>query len=223
LTGEQWIELGPGARLDVKHAASGREYSLFGPALALPCREGRERIVLARGEIKTSVGVGARPGALVLIATPFGVIRYGEASLGVKVESRKANVSVETGAAWLAPAEGVRLTGNERLIGPKAEARLQSSKADPKPAELVEACEKAAQTAKQQAKDLMARNQAPELGERAKQHMQQRSRAREACMVAEAAARLAQQPTQAATLFERVREANRSWSELPDPPTLQQR
>jgi len=159
----------------------------------------------------------------VLIATPFGVVRYGEATLSVRVEADKAKISVQTGAAWLATAHGARLTGEERLIGPKAEARLQFTKKEPNPSALVEACEKEAQTALEQAKDLIARSGAPKLGERAKQHMQQRSQAREACLVAEAASRLAQEPAQATALLGRVSQANRSWSELPGASSLQQK
>lgn len=215
LNGEEWIELQAKSRLDVKHTSSGREYSIYGPALALPCRGGSERVVLTRGKIATSVGVGARPGALVVIATPFGIARYGEATLNVKVESRRARVQVETGAAWLAAAEGSKLVGKERLIGPKAEARLQASGDKFEPKKLVEACEREAQNAKQQAEDLIRHSRAPKLGERARAHMQQRSAAREACLAAEAATKLAREPAESAALEARVTRANLGWSQLP--------
>jgi hypothetical protein len=215
LDGIEWVQLGSKSRLDVKHTTSGREYSIRGPALALPCRGGREQVVLARGEVATSVGVGARPGALVLIATPFGVVRYGEASLNVNVETRVAKVGVDTGAAWLTAAQGSSLLGKERLVGPKAEARLQFSGPKLLAEKVVEACESMAQTAERQASDLIERSRAPNLGERAKAHSQQRSAAREACLAAEAASRLAPEPTQTRSLDARVREANRAWSQLP--------
>lgn len=215
ISGERWIELESKSKLDVKHSAGGREYSILGPALVLPCRDGREQIVLARGELITSVGAGARPGAMVLIATPFGVVRYGEATLTVKAETRHARVRVESGAAWLSAASGSTRSGQERLIGPEAKSRLQLSGTKLDPGKLVGVCEEEASTAKNQAEELIAKSKAPGLGERAKAHVQQRSTAREACLVAEAAARLAQEPAQMEALQKRVRKANRAWSQLP--------
>ena len=63
LDGSAWVTLGKGASLTLKHAASGREISLAGPALFRACRRGREQVLLAAGKVVVGNGMGARPGA----------------------------------------------------------------------------------------------------------------------------------------------------------------
>src|SRR5690606_25844912 len=68
LDGSTWLSLAAGTRVGVRHALSAREYAVSGPARVLPCRAGREEVVLAQGQLRASPGAGARPGAMVLVA-----------------------------------------------------------------------------------------------------------------------------------------------------------
>src|SRR3954468_12852337 len=45
--GSEWVTLGKGASLTLKHSSSGREFALGGPALFRACRRGREQVLLA--------------------------------------------------------------------------------------------------------------------------------------------------------------------------------
>jgi hypothetical protein len=89
LDGRAWIDLPRDAALTVKHTSTGRELTLTGPAHFLPCDHGEERYVVTLGRVATTTWAGARPGVEVLLATPFALVRYGDARLEVTVEGTK--------------------------------------------------------------------------------------------------------------------------------------
>ena len=64
----------------------------------------RQLIALALGELTSSVGAGARPGAEVHVFTPFGTLRYGDATLRLQVDRARFSVDVDAGDVWLDPA-----------------------------------------------------------------------------------------------------------------------
>jgi len=84
LDGAHWVELAAGATVALRHTVTSREFKLIGPGHALPCRAGSEQVLLADGQLSTSANLGVRPGAEVLIATPEGVVHYGDAALDVE-------------------------------------------------------------------------------------------------------------------------------------------
>ncbi len=211
LDGRTWLELDEGATVAIRHAVTGRDLSLSGPASVLPCVAGEEEVLLARGTLRASHGLGARPGAEVLLATPLGNVRYADAALDLRLSDKKLEVEVRTGSARLDPAGASRLTG-KRELGPRSKASV-SGRADP--ALLVKECEAKAKLAGERARAVLTRNaEGPSLGERAAAHVEARRQARGACMTAAAATALAEEADRA-PLRARVAAAERLWKAIP--------
>ena len=97
LDGSEWVSLAKGASLTLKHTDSGRELALAGPALFRACRRGREQVLLAKGKVTVGSGMGSRPGAEVLIATPLGGVRYGDADFTLTLTDKQLSVEVRAG------------------------------------------------------------------------------------------------------------------------------
>lgn len=210
LTGSQLLELGVGAKVHVKHVESGREWTVEGPARLVPCAGGEEEIFLGQGTLRTELGAGVRPGAQVLIGTPFGSVGYADARAELVVTERELRLVANAGEAWLTPADPavppMRVSGNKPLRRSERE-RLAAAPA-------LASCARAATESENQAKALLLpSNQA--LGERASAHVRERQRARSLC--ASAAAAVLQQ-TRGEELAARLREleAHRaSWRRVP--------
>jgi hypothetical protein len=189
LDGEHWVELEAGASISLRHTVTTREFKLIGPASVLPCRAGAEQLLLARGQLATSANLGVRPGAEVLIATPHGTVRYGDAALDVECGEQGLRVRVKQGEAWVEP----EARGKPRFKNPVrngSEARLLPHRVPAN--ELVAKCQEAAQAASESAArvlgpDAGADAGAGSLGERAAAHVRDRGKARMACAVAAAA------------------------------------
>lgn len=169
---------------------------------------------MVSGALRAAPGGGARPGAFVTIATPLGSIRYGNADVSVHAKSRRIDVEANGGSVWVDPAAPARLVGKPKLTGPKAKGGLVLDRV-PDPQHLVGACEKAANDSEDKAKSLFAGSAAGGLGSGAAAHMVLRSAARQACLVAEAALGLANQPELTAALTERLERANQRWQRVP--------
>jgi hypothetical protein len=103
LGGTGMLTLAPDASVAVKHTETARELVFSGPGRVLPCERGEERFLLAEGRAQTATWAGARPGAEVLVATPLGAIRYGDAKLDLHVDVRGLTVVSEIGDAWVVP------------------------------------------------------------------------------------------------------------------------
>jgi hypothetical protein len=189
LKGAKWVELPAGARISVRHAASARELSFEGPARAVICRNGEEQVLLAEGRVSASAGPGARPGAEVLIATPWGLVRYGDATIEVRTSGRRTEVTVRGGEAWLEPAKGATLRGGGKLV-PGKKATLTGPPAVT-PQSSVAACAQAAAAARDSAAALLepasGAADAGSLGARAAAQVRNRRAARYACAIAAAA------------------------------------
>src|SRR5450432_946200 len=104
LDGEHWVELDAGASVSLRHTLTSRELKLIGPGRVLPCRHGKEEVLLAQGQLSTSSNLGVRPGAEVLIATPAGTIHYGDAALDAEFGPKGLRLRVKEGEAWMEPA-----------------------------------------------------------------------------------------------------------------------
>jgi hypothetical protein len=219
LDGEHWVELETSASLSLRHTATTRELKLIGPAKVLPCRAGAEHFLLAMGQLSTSANLGVRPGAEVLIATPQGTVRYGDAALDIELTKTGLRVRVKQGEAWVDPeAQGKPRFKNPVRSG--GEARLQSRAAAP--AALVATCQTAARAAAESAVRVLtpaAKIDAgtSSLGERAAEHMRARVKARVECAMAAAAigALPTAEATERETLSASVAQADELWRNVP--------
>jgi hypothetical protein len=213
-----FIDLGAAARIVVKHARSGRELTVEGPARAELCRDGEEQVLLTSGRFKGTTGIGARPGAEVWVATPAGLIRYGDAELSVQVDGKKAVVSVTSGDAWVEPARGSTLKGATHVVA-KSTASL-SRGAGATSAGLVSNCEEAAESAASAAQRVFAGpspdgGDAGSFGERAAAQVQARRAARAACASAGAALGQVTDQEEHKRLAARIDRADRLWRLVP--------
>jgi hypothetical protein len=181
--GADWLELGKGSRLHLKHGQSGREWTLSGPARVLPCVEGLEELIVAEGKLRTEAGAGVRPGAQVLIGTPFGSLRYADANADLDVTATTLRLVVSTGDTWLSatnPSSGAET----HTTGPHSTRR--SARERLSPAVAVAGCERAARQSEALAKSLLASAPAG-LGKLAAEHVRARELARASCATATAA------------------------------------
>ncbi len=173
--GSDWLELGKGTRLHLKHGDSGREWTLQGPARVLPCVDGQEELILAEGRLRAEPGTGVRPGAQVLIGTPFGSVRYGDASAQLEVTGDALQLSVSAGDTWLRSSAAD--DGPETHVTPRKAARRGRRERLGAEAALAE-CERAARASESLARSLLG-PAAPGLGQRAAEHVRARESARE--------------------------------------------
>ncbi len=132
----------------------------------------------------------------------------------LRATSRAHDVQVQSGSAWLEPGAGAKRDGKAELIGPKAKGSLLRLPGHTS-AGAVEACEQAANQALELAKRLLGEPPSTGMGDAAAEHMRLRSKARQACLVAEAGLGLAKEPGDAKELRERVARANERWQRVP--------
>ncbi|HKY36935.1 MAG TPA: hypothetical protein VJN18_13400 [Polyangiaceae bacterium] len=199
LDGEAWVSLGKDASVALKHTATGRELSIAGPALFRACRRGREQVLLARGKVEAGAGMGARPGAEVLIATPLAAIRYGEAELSLVLDDKKLSLTVRAGQVEVEPQPDKPGKPVKSPLHAKDKLTLPLGKPDPNT--LMALCKQAAEAAEASARRVGDRNAPEPLGERAQAHVRARKLARSACTVAAAATGLVADPGENAGLW----------------------
>jgi hypothetical protein len=211
LEGNDWLELAAGAKLGLRHVATSREWTLLGPGTFRPCLDGEEQIALASGQVKASVGGGARPGAEVFVFTPFGTVRYGDASLGITAEDARLVVRLEAGDAWLEP---LGKSGNARP-STKQIGRSEIVSLVPNRALLEQRCVEDAQAAAEAARGMIATpNDKADLSEKAVSHLKARRRARLSCGEALAyAGRL--EGDERGRLLDRLADSERIWRSFP--------
>jgi hypothetical protein len=97
LDGKSFFELPAGVELALRHSETTRELALKGPGRFRACPEGEELVAVTRGKVSTTSGPGARAGAEVRLATPFGVVHYGDAALELEVGEKQAELRVSQG------------------------------------------------------------------------------------------------------------------------------
>ena len=215
LDGGHWVELDAGASVSLRHTLTSRELKLIGPGLVLPCRQGKEEVLLARGQLSTSSNLGVRPGAEVLIATPVGTIHYGDAALDVQVGPKGLRVRVKEGEAWLEPQDPSLPPVKNPLRSPK-EGALPPGKTSA--SGLADACRSAAEAAAEAAGRVLGAGaaQAPgSLGARTAEHMRSRSAARAACATAAAAAGGVTDPAERQSLWAAIAHSDELWQSVP--------
>lgn len=207
IDGVHWLTLADGAEATVQHSTSGREITLRGPALALACRLGDEQVLLARGTIKTGTGIGARPGAEVVIATPHGTVRYGEAQVTLVALPDVTTLALLSGEVDVAAARGSRLDGAAHLAGKQRAAKLRGK---PVGRDLLDECDQAAARAEAAARAVLTPASELPLGERTAAHVRARLAARLACASAAASSAETDGPA-----WQRLAASERRWRELP--------
>jgi hypothetical protein len=182
--GSAWIDLPDKSEVWLKHPPSGRELNVFGPGRVLPCRGGREELVLASGKVTTSTGAGVRPGAEVLIAMPEAALRYGNAELVATSRAGKLALEVRAGETWVDAADpAVKL--KENPLRPKGKLSLRAKLGAEA---LVNRCHELAEAAAESARRVLSRDaDGGPLGQRAATQVRDRRAARAACSIAAAA------------------------------------
>lgn len=122
LDGTRFVTLAAGQRLSLRHERTQRELTLLGPGRFLPCVDGGEQVLVVEGGVKSTAGVGAHAGGEVVLATPFGLLRYADAGVDVKVAPSRLSLEVQAGEATFdaPPNRGASEPKPKRLRGPKA-------------------------------------------------------------------------------------------------------
>lgn len=215
LDGAHWVELETGASASIRHTITSREVKLAGPGRVLPCRDGSEQFLLARGSITAFSTLGVRPGAEVLIATPAGIVHYGDADLTLDYGTRGLALGVKGGDAWLEPGEPPQKPIKNPIRGGQ-EAHLPLPKRAPK--ELADACQSAAETAAKSAELLLggaAGSAGESLGTRAAAQMRDRAAARAACSIAAAASAAVADPAKRQSLWASIAHEDELWQSVP--------
>jgi hypothetical protein len=186
LEGRDWLDLPGKVELTLRHSATTRELALRGPGRFLPCFLGTETVLIARGGVKTTAGAGARAGAEVILATPFGTLHFADAALELEVGERGLSVESTTGSVALVPSAPASDAGpSEQLLRPNQTKRL-SGKAEP--GELVARCRETASTLGEEPPHLAGAPSArARLAEWSVARLRTRQRARFACAAARAA------------------------------------
>jgi hypothetical protein len=181
LAGAAPLELAPTATLHLTHSASARQWTLTGPARVIACDGGAEEIVLAHGRLRAEPGSGTRPGAEVWVATPYGSLRYADASAEITVNERELRVRVSTGQVWFSALTGAaaeRALSNTTATFSAKTHRLSGEGATAR-------CARDAERAELLAKALLGASSEP-LGARAAEHVRARQRAHASCASARA-------------------------------------
>jgi len=212
LDGSEWVRLGGGARLTLKHASSGREIALAGPAVFRACRRGREQVLLAEGKVTVGSGMGARPGAEVLIATPVATVRYGDAEFSLALDQKRLSVEVRTGQVEVDPATPASKAPKSPM---HAKDKLVIPLRKPDVVALMARCKEAAEAAESSARRVGDRSLPEPLGERAQAHVRARKTARTACTIAAAATGLVADPEAAAGLWAEAVRWEGLWESIP--------
>ena len=178
-----WFELEDGVVLAVKHGDTLRELELIGPGRFFACPAGDETVLVASGSLTTTAGAGARAGAVVTLATPFGVVEYPDAELRLEVAASKLSLAVKQGQATLVriAKPGAAAPTPETVRAPAGHTELRGGV---NTAELVERCAGLREAADSPA---AAPSDAAERARWAVARMRARRDARLACEVARAA------------------------------------
>jgi hypothetical protein len=151
--------------------------------------------------------MGARPGAEVLIATPLGALRYGDADFTLALDDKKLALTVRTGQVDFDPASGK--PPNQPL------QKLTLPFGKPDPIALIARCKDAAEAAEASARRVGDKSAPEPLGERAQAHVKARKAARAACTVAAASTGLVADPTDSAGLWAEAARWEGLWETIP--------
>lgn len=193
-SGNGWIELSDDLSLSLKHSETTREFAVHGPGRFLVCPSGEESVLVASGAFSSTAGPGSRAGAEVLVGTPLGTVRYGDANLRLDVHAKGIELNVKQGSASfdrtadLGPAQATR-----NVEGPNGRVSLAAT-ADA--ARLVRRCNELRLEVARGSKPSIpaAASASPLLGSWAVAQLKARQAARIACSTARAASGRLEEP-----------------------------
>jgi hypothetical protein len=188
LDGHAFFELPAGAELDVRHSQTTRELALRGPGRFRACPRGEELVIVTRGRVSTTSGPGARAGAEVQLATPFGVVHFGDAALHLDVTEQKVDLAVTQGFAVIDGRTKEDGPTQTPVSGPRGQTTFRG-RTDPKA--LVAGCVKSATGLPSPTPAASAPNA---LGQWAVERLKARQTARYACSRALSAVGLVEGP-----------------------------
>ncbi|HEX3345004.1 MAG TPA: hypothetical protein VHS09_10555 [Polyangiaceae bacterium] len=217
---EAWVALGKGARVVAKDPRTTRETTFRGPSRARVCVGFTEESWLASGAFESSVGSGEAPGNEEWVVTPWAVVRYTTAALGVEVKPHEADATLTSGVAfaWQPSSGDAGGTGDGGSASEEGWLRLPMGKTklgtghDEPVAATLDRCTALASRAKDLAGQVMTPGGAS--AATITQQVTTRRLARAACAVA--TLRVDALPrADAATLLGPLATANAAWSGIP--------
>lgn len=185
--GNGWLELTDDLSLSLKHSETTREFAVHGPGRFLVCPSGDESVLVASGVFSSSAGPGSRAGAEVLVGTPLGTVRYGDANLRLDVRAQGIELNVKQGSARFdRTAGGLTAAPTQTVESPNGRVSIAAT-ADA--ARLVQRCnELRSEVARGRKPSIPAAASAsPLLGSWAVTQLKARQAARIACSTARAA------------------------------------
>jgi hypothetical protein len=176
-------------------------------------------VLLAQGKMIIGSGMGARPGAEVLIATPVAAVRYADADFSLQLDEKRLTVEVRAGQVELDSAAATPgPTDAKRLKSPlHAKDKVTVALGKPDVALLLSRCQVAAEAAAATARKVGDKSAPEPLGERAQAHVRARKAARAACTIAAAATGLVADPTAAAGFWADAARWEGLWETIPRP------
>ncbi len=206
---DEWWTLCKDAEVSVQHTLSGREWLLTGPARVLPCRAGTEQMLLQHGRLRTTYGVGVRPGAEAWLFVPGSSIRYGDAELRLDVQATRWSATLLRGKATIEAWSGAEPRVAE-LSRPQAR-HVRNGPVELGP--LLQGCESSAVAAEQAARAVLS-SPAATLGPLAAAQMRARREARSRCGAAWAAV----EPSAPASTRSALERSDQRWQQIPKTP-----
>jgi hypothetical protein len=192
LDGRSFFDVAADAEVALRHSETTRELALKGPGRFRACPKGEELVAVTRGKVRTTSGPGARAGAEVRLATPFGVVHFGDAALELDVSDKQADVRISQGTAAIdGRTEADGAPSPKPVSGPKGRASFRGRTA---PADLVAECVKLATAGRQGAPPAASSVPSANLGQWAVERLKARQATRYACSRALASAGLDRSP-----------------------------
>jgi hypothetical protein len=192
LDGSSFFDLAKDTEVALRHSETTRELVLRGPGRFRACAKGEEFVAITRGKVRTTSGPGARAGAEVRLATPFGVVHFGDAALELDVSEKKADVTVAQGTASIdGRTEADGAPSPRSVSGPKGHVTFRGRSA---PTLLVAECVKSAAAARASAAPAASAGTSANLGQWAVERLKSRQATRHACSRALASAGLDRSP-----------------------------
>jgi hypothetical protein len=192
LDGRAFFELAAGTEVALRHSETTRELVLRGPGRFRACPKGEEFVAVTRGKVRTTSGPGARAGAEVRLAAPFGVVHFGDAALELEVSEKQADVRVSQGTAAISGrSEADGAPTPKSVSGPKGHASFRGRTA---PTLLVAECVKSATVARLTAAPSASAGPAANLGQWAVERLKARQATRHVCSRALASVGLDRRP-----------------------------
>ena len=222
-----FLRFAEGSRVTVKDPRTTRELTVEGPGRARLCVNDEDEVWLVGGTFQATRGSGESPGSEVLVATPFGAIRYGSAAFRASVTT-KLDISLTAGTALLRVSATSRSPSDAGVSGwtplPAGTTTVEP-RPDPDPASKQVAACKASATETGRLAATVAQASRENLGDRAAAHVDSRRNSRADCAMAHTAVAWKEPPRsppgggpgQSSRMAEELSKADALWTSLSEP------